>query len=281
VARSSDPSARDGQVVAAMAVALLAAAWLHLLAGVASGIADAVNRREEYGIGVLLAVLAAVAVWVRLRGAAGGGEVGGSEAGGSEALRSMTVLLLALTAVAGVVSAVGYALVFGHADTGWSAVFGSVGSALADVVVAVVLLVGFRRMTGSAYRPVADGGDADGDDVLFAVDRGTGDVRAFFSYAEAARRMHVYSIEDDEYQFFTDAGVPVTAVAERGEVEFRPGSGDRSEELMAHLREFAERRGIAVDPADEAWAYAEPISRWQWLELWPGWLRWMGHLVRW
>jgi hypothetical protein len=65
-------------------------------------------------------------------------------------------------------------------------------------------------------------------------------------------------------------------------VSFTETADRRRDELLAHLKEFVLRRGIRVDEedADEPSAYAIPISDWQWLQLWPGWLRWIGRIFR-
>src|SRR5581483_1646165 len=80
-------SSPDARVVGGLAAALVVGAWVHLLAAVAGGIADAVSGGGSFppeqqlhlgdilatfgdagdGNGVLLALLAAAAVWVRVR----------------------------------------------------------------------------------------------------------------------------------------------------------------------------------------------------------------------
>jgi hypothetical protein len=287
---------REAAVIRGLALAAVAAGWLHLAGAVVDGIGAAVSRFEEapsglhngltlsaFGVagdaGGLLFALAATALvvwWLRMDDRDGGW------------LRLTTAGLLVATGIGLVLGGIGSGLVDTDVEFLWERFFASVGFALAGLVVVIAAFVALRVLAVSSY-DVADGFDVEGvdgaasDAVVFAVDRSNGDVRAFFSYAEAARRMHVYSVEDQEYAFFTDAGDVVEASVQDGRIVFRPTADRRMDELMAALREFALRRGITVADAeaDEAWAYAAPISQWQWLQLWPGWLRWMGRLVRW
>lgn len=118
---------------------------------------------------------------------------------------------------------------------------------------------------------------------VFAVDRRTTDVLAWPSLDDALLRAPVYGVEEEEYDFYLDDGTVLDAGLDAdGRVALVPTETDRFDELVRHLRAYAQRRGIevATENADEPLAYVDPISRWHWLQTWPGWLRWMGHIAR-
>ena len=116
--------------------------------------------------------------------------------------------------------------------------------------------------------------------LVFAVDRGNGEVFAFFSYAEAARTISSYSIEEDEFAFYADDGTAINAEVVDDRTRFTATDVDARDELMQHLRRFARAKSLDVADPAEATSYAVPIADWQWLELWPGWLRGIGRVVR-
>jgi hypothetical protein len=136
-------------------------------------------------------------------------------------------------------------------------------------VVALGRMGGAAQTTGDALEPL-----------VFAVDRGNGEVFAFFSYAQAARTISVYSIEEHEYDFFAEDGTALSAAVVDDRTTFSATDDDRRDELMQHLRRFAQAKSIDVTDRDDPAAYAVPIADWQWLELWPGWLRGIGRFVR-
>jgi hypothetical protein len=185
-----------------------------------------------------------------------------------------------LTAVFAVMQGVGFALIYslplGQYQSG--RLVETEGFALAYVVISVGAMVVMKRLGRLADEGLLadDGLDA----FVFAVDRATGDVRAFFSGAEASRRMHVYSVEGNEFAFYTDEGVVLNAAVVEGRIRLQPTAGELPDELITALKEFTLRRGIAIDPAgvDEPTAYVTPISNWQWLEMWPPWTRGFGRL---
>ncbi|MBV9291298.1 MAG: hypothetical protein JO222_02525 [Frankiales bacterium] len=292
---SAGTPSRDVAVVRGLAIAVVAAGWLHVVGAVIDGIGAAGSRFEEapsglhvgltlsaFGLagdagGLLFALTATALVvwWLRMDDTDGGW------------LRLATAALLVATGIGLVLGGIGSGLVNTDVQFLWERFFTSVGFALAGLVVVIAAFVALRVLAVSSYDidDVVDVEEVDGeaiDAVVFAVDRGNGDVRAFFSYAEAARRIHVYSVEEQEYAFFTDTGEVVEASVRDEHIVFRPTGRQAQDELMAHLRGFVQRRGIDVaGEADKPWAYAAPISQWQWLQLWPGWMRWMGRLVRW
>jgi hypothetical protein len=141
------------------------------------------------------------------------------------------------------------------------------------LMLARVGAVEFATVTG-----VIDDGEP--EPVVFAVDRGNREVFAFFSYAQAARTISVYSIEEDEFTFYADDGTLLQATVVDDRTRFTPTDDDRREELMAALRAFARAKSLVVHEPDEPTAYAVPVADWQWLELWPGWLRGIGRAVR-
>jgi hypothetical protein len=137
-----------------------------------------------------------------------------------------------------------------------------------------------RLDSATATTAVGAADDLEPEPLVFAVDRGNGEVFAFFSYAQAARTIGVYSIEEDEFAFYTDDGTLLQATVVGERTRFTPTEEDRRSELMAALRAFARAKSLVVAEPDEPTAYAVPISDWQWLELWPGWLRGIGRMVR-
>lgn len=283
---------REARVVRGLATAVVVAAALRLVVAIVAGIVDAAKSSDlggpfpdpTYrvgdilltlgnagdGTGALLALAAVALLCWRTRL--------GDPAG--ETARTVVSWILALTALSAVAQGVGYGIVFARSSVQWSRLIASAGFASAYALLAAGALMAMRRLDVLSDERLWAGGDDDA--LVFAVDRDNGDVRAFFSFDEAARRMHVYSIEDNEFEFFTDAGIIVAASVQDGAVMLRPTEVNRSDELLGHLRRFVVRTGIHVDAldADDATAYAVPISDWQWLQLWPPWLRWIGMLVR-
>lgn len=116
--------------------------------------------------------------------------------------------------------------------------------------------------------------------LVFAVDRGNGEVFAFFSYAEAVRAISIYSIEEDEFAFYADDGTAINAEVVDERTRFTATDVDARDELMQHLRRFAKAKSLDVADPTDATSYAVPIADWQWLELWPGWLRGIARVVR-
>jgi hypothetical protein len=223
------------------------------------------------GTGVLLMAAAAAAAWwvYRLRDPRA---VAGQ----------LTVAWLSgVTAVLAAMQGVGVALAFSLAPGRQTSRFIQVeGYAVAYLVLAVGVLLVTRRLALLAdERALAD---EDLDAFVFAVDRKSGDVRAFLSASDAVRRMHVYSVEDSEFIFYTDEGVVLDASVVDDRIVLRPTEEVHQDALLVQLKEFANRRGITVDDddADDPTAYAIPISRWHWLEMWPPWMRPIGMLFR-
>ena len=61
---------------------------------------------------------------------------------------------------------------------------------------------------------------------------------------------------------------------------FTPTAENGRDDLMRALRRFVQAKDLSVEEPQEPTSYAVPISDWQWLELWPGWLRPIGRIVR-
>ena len=278
------------RAVAALATVLLAAMAIRLAASVAAGIADLVDSADKGfptskfevaqslilfgsagdGAGVVLTLLAAGLVWWLLR-------VGDP----AERLRLATGAVFVVLLVSAVITAVGYVLfATSPDDVLWSSLFRSTGDSLAYALVAAGGLVATSRL--GRIGDDLDHAVGDDDPFVFVVDRKSGDVNAYFSVDAAARRTHVYLVEDNEVEFFTDDGTVLAAAIEHDRVTLRPTDDNRHAELLDRLGQFVVRRDIAVDmlDVDDAAAYALPISNWQWLQLWPGWLRWMGRIFR-
>lgn len=144
----------------------------------------------------------------------------------------------------------------------------------------LLLCAGGAILLGRVEAVAAAEATDDLEPLVFAVDRGNGEVFAFFSYAQAVRAISIYSIEEDEFAFYADDGTAINAEVVDERTRFTPTDVDARDELMQHLRRFAKAKSLdVVDPTD-ATSYAVPIADWQWLELWPGWLRGIARVVR-
>jgi hypothetical protein len=281
----------ESRIVRALSLVLVAGAGIRLLTAVIAGFvewhdsasspfADSGRARAfdvlstfgaaGDGTGVLLAGAAAIAVcWLWAR-----------EDAFAEALTTAVVLLFGATALLAVADGVAAGLIYSvQCCQQTSHLIEVEGFALAYLVIAVGAVVLLRRI-GSLIEDRLATDDLDA--FVFAVDRHTGDVRAFFSVGEARRRMHVYSVEDDEFAFYSDEGVILDATVEDERIVLRPTQQEQPAELLERLKDFANRRGITIDEADtdDPTAYAVPFSRWHWLEMWPPWLRPIGMLFR-
>ena len=279
----------EPRIVRALALVLLTGAGVRLLAAVVAGFVEWHDENPPFptgrarafdvlttfgaggdGAAIVLAMLATLAVWAVVRG---DDPLAGT-------LQTATGWVLGVTALLACLEATGVGLVFSlgpSAQTSRIVITG--GFALAALVLAIGGIVLTRQLAVSLEEQVATD---DVDAFVFAVDRHTGDVRAFLSVREAARRMHIYSIEEDEFAFYTDEGVVLDASVEDDRIVLRPTDQQEAAELLERLKDFANRRGISVDAddVDDPTAYAVPISRWHWLEMWPPWMRPIGMLFR-
>lgn len=274
------------QVWRLLATVLVVAGWLRLLAALVAGVitatgseVDVLAAREHVGdvmsafgssgdvAGALLVAAAVV--------------LAATVAASAPALLAAARALVAVTTVSIVVRTIGTVLVLNDFPGGRSSseIASAAGSGIAGVVICIGAAAAVRRVTGI----VADELPATATDpVLFAVDRVDGEVFAFFSRAEAVRTLSVYSIEDGEFAFYDDDGTIVSATVADDRVQFVRTDDDGRADLLRHLRQVAakERLPIPAESAGEPLAYATPIADWQWLQLWPGWLRPIGRLVR-
>lgn len=280
----------EGRLARLLAVVVLAGAGVRLLAAIVAGFIEWAHssfpayepqRARAFdvlttfgnggdGAGVVLAIVAMFVVWWVSR----------TEEPLGPTLQLVACWVLGFTAALAVLEAVGVSLVFSLDSNNQSArLVESVGFALAAVVVAgggIVLTRQFGLMLDEEL--AADDVDA----FVFAVDRHTIDVRAFFTVRDAIRRTHHYAVEEEEFDFYTDEGEVLRASAGDGRIELQPTGEMRPEELLARLKEFVLRRGISIDEedADDTTAYVDPINKWQWLENWPPWMRPLGYLFR-
>jgi hypothetical protein len=227
------------------------------------------------GVGVLLLAVAVVVLWLTV------------PAWDDRSLRQSEIALwlIALTAADVVVHAVGVSVEVTEFPQGqpWGQLVEFVGFDAAYLVVAVGCLSVLRGLSYVADEAVMAGDDDTVSPVaVFAVDRRNGDVLAWPSMSTAVAEAPVYGVEDNEYEFFLDDGTVLSAGVVDDRVNFSPTGVDRSDDLLAALRAYAERTGITVDAAeaDEPLAYVDPVSRAHWLDNWPGWLRWVGRIAR-
>jgi len=278
------------RVVRSFSLVLVAGAGIRLLAAVIAGFVEwhdsagssfAVSGRARAfdvlttfgqagdGTGVLLALTgAATACWLSWR-----------DDPIAMTLRAVVAWLFGATAALALANGLGVGLVYSiDPSHQTSRLIATEGFALAYMVVAVGSIILLRQLS-----LVFDEQDSGGlDAFVFAVDRKSGDVRAYLSAGDAMRRTHIYSVEDDEFVFYTDEGVLLDASIVDERIVLRPTDQERPGQLLTALKEFANRRGIAVDEddVDDPTAYAVPISRWHWLEMWPPWMRPIGMLFR-
>ncbi len=292
VRRMTDGVERRESVLAwPVALALAGAAALRLVTAVVAGFVEwhdnqapflGTGRARAYdvlttfgtagdGTEVLLLIAAAAATYWALRS----GEA--RAAGWWPAIGWMFGLTAVLAALQGIGFTLIHSLPPGHQT---ARLVEAEGFALAYLGLCVVGVVVVNRLDQLSDAQLLEQDDLDA--FVFALDRRSGDVRAFLSAREAAARMHVYSVEDDEFTFYTDEGVVLRASVVGDRIALQTTEEERPDELLEGLKEFANRRGIKVDPedADDATAYAVPIRRWHWLEMWPPWLRPIGMLFR-
>ena len=291
------PSTRSARAVGDILVsALLAAQALRLLSAIIGGFAT-IGHHDEFGppgrfhtgvtltsfggfadgVGVLLLIVAVVMIWWRQTVPSFAGERPPEWQSGA------LTWLLALTAVGAVLGAVGAALQ--ASVTGFAVgarLAAEVGFEASYVLVALAAMVAVGRLE-TVGDTVADADEPDdAPAAVFAVDRKTGAVLAWRSRSEARDKAPLFGVVDDEYDWFLDDGEVLRATAAGRDVTFTPTGEHRPDDLVQHLKEHALRRGLAVDDdeADEPLAYVDPIVGDHYLELWPGWLRWLGRLTR-
>jgi hypothetical protein len=198
-----------------------------------------------------------------------------------------TSVLLGLTSVSCVLTAVAY-IWFASEPVGFptSQEVQLVGFSIVYAALTAAMLYVVRGIHATVTSTAVDSGDEENDDeegaAVFAVDRKTGAVLVWSSQAEARAKAPLFGIEDDEYEWFLDDGVMLVAAANGQDVSFTPTGEERPEDLLRHLKDYVERRGLRIDEeeADEPLAYVDPIARDHYLEMWPGWLRWLGRLTR-
>lgn len=190
--------------------------------------------------------------------------------------------LLGLTAAAALLQEAGYVaqIVRVHV-TGDTQLAEVTGTTAATLLLAAGGLTAVRRLAGAADDVVYAESTSTAA-AVFAVDRRSGDVLAWPTLRMAAEQAPVFGVQDEEYDFYLDDGTVLTTGIVDDYVVLEPTDEHRLDVLMAALRGFAERRQLSVPGADtdEPRAYVDPISRWRYLEQWPGWLRWIGRLIR-
>ena len=278
---STEPDLRLGRLALA---ALLVGATIRIVAAVIGGFI-ALGQHNDFnvgrlhvgevlnafgtagdGIGALLAAAVVAAVWALSRHGAV-----------SRASTMWARVVVTVTAVLTVVSAASV-VVLDDDNRGVSyqltIVIGFAVGYLVICLGGLLVLSGLRDVDADPLGP------DELEPLLFAVDRGNGEVFAFFSFAQARRTISSYSVEENEYAFYTDEGRVVVASAHDLVTRFAPTEEDRREDLMRALREFAVAKELTIEDPQDPTSYAVPIADWQWLELWPGWMRPIGRLVR-
>jgi hypothetical protein len=192
------------------------------------------------------------------------------------ALRRVSVTIVGLVGLAVLAAGIGGVMIgtnyLGAATT--ANVSRPIGQSLAELV----LLLGGAAVVGQLQPLTPAGADEDGAG-LFAVDRVNGEVFAFFSRAEAVRTLSVFAIEDGEFDFYAWDGRVVQAEVQDLQARFAVTDDDARSALLTILRQFTTARGIATtgnEPAD----FVAGVRSWQWLQLWPPWMRPLARLVR-
>jgi hypothetical protein len=273
---------RSREVPETLAFVLLAAVSLRLLgAGIAGAITTVQSRDFPEGRGRAANILNAFGstgdtVSVLLVLAAAGLVGWGRPRPRADVLRPIVRVLLLMVAVVVLARLVAVFLI----DVDLPAQAAGEEASLTAIGVADLLLCAGGLVVLRRADAIEDAMSDDVEPLVFAVDRGNGEVFAFFSYAEAVRTISVYSIEEDEFAFYADDGTVLNAAVIDGRTTFTPTDVDAREELMQQLQRFAQAKALDVaDPSDPT-SYAVPVADWQWLELWPGWLRGIGRLFR-
>jgi hypothetical protein len=155
------------------------------------------------------------------------------------------------------------------------------GLAGATLVMCAAGIYVSRALLSSVDRAAADD-DVTAPAAVFAIDRRNGDVLAWPSMRRAVEEAPVYGVDDDEYEFFLDDGTVLSAGLVEDRVQLTATGVERYDHLLSALQDYATRRGLVIDEDDvsEPLAYVDPVDRDHWLEMWPGWLRWIGRFVR-
>ncbi|HET7531407.1 MAG TPA: hypothetical protein VFJ98_10650 [Mycobacteriales bacterium] len=266
-----------------LVASLLVAQAIRLVAAVVGGIATAAQNVDFApapfrngvivaqfgdagdGVGILLLLLATALLCWQV----------------SAAGRAATGWLLVLTAVSAVLAAIGFGIESSAGDFhDWQRLVSVEGFQLAYLVATLGALAVVRRLSPAAAPAERDD---EASAAVFAVDRRTGAVLAWPSVRDAEARAPLYGVEDDEYDWFLDDGVVLVATADGRDVRLSPTGDERPDVLLRHLKDYAERRGLTIDEdddEDEPLAYVDPITRDHYLDMWPGWLRWLGRLTR-
>lgn len=274
---------RGRQVWRGLALVAIAAGFIRIVAAVVAGIATA----GDHPAGVPGRVFAGQTM--EALGAGGGfaGAVIAVAAAGFATLaaaRLATIgalarVLVVAVAASIVVGTIGDALI--ASTFGGDPAVANLSRVLGEGIAALAICLG----GAVSVNRMPDLGSAAADDmqqVIFAVDRVDGEVFVARSFAGLARVISIYSIEDDEFEFFTLDGHAVLATAADGRAAFDVTDDNRLADLLPHLRRFATAKELHVTPEnrDDPTAYVAPIEEWQALELWPPWLRPIGRLVR-
>lgn len=271
------------QILVAVISGIAASTQHFPLEGIGAGpVESGPNRLLEFagagdGLGALLMLLATVLLWLVAmlprRERSWGGDY------------AATSWLLILTGLSAALTAAGYLWAAAGADffpAGQEVRF--VGSSVIYAAAMAGAVFVLRGVNAAVLERaiVDDEDDGEAGAAVFAVDRKTGAVLAWPSRADAREKAPLYGVEDDEYEWFLDDGVVLQATSHGRDVSFAPTGEERPDDLLRHLKDYASRRGIVVDDedADEPLAYVEPIARDHYLEMWPGWLRWLGRLTR-
>lgn len=265
-----------------LAVIAVTAGFIRVVAALVSGLSTASDHLHD------LPAQAHAGETLQAFGGAGGLEgavlavvgVGCCAVAGSRARVTATAArwLVALTALSIVAATVGALILVTSIGTGETA---EASRAVGEGLAALLVCVGGAAAVARLGPPGADSPDAM-PPIVFAVDRVDGEVFAARSFQDLARVVSVYSIEDDEFEFFTADGRVVTATTAEGRAAFDVTEFNRRDDLLTGLRRFATAHELDVAPEqrDDPTAYVEPIEEWQALELWPPWMRPIVRLVR-
>jgi hypothetical protein len=237
--------------------ALVLAIAAHFVASILGGISQATTANSEFAepaatvpTGIVLEAFGAAAGSMALLGAVALGLVLIRRlAGGHESSSALGLLdgIFVLTLISAVVQGIGMVMLANDRSAAAIDTAAQVLSPVGYFVLAAGGSLAVVRLRNADARAASE--RAAFDTTVFAVDRSTGNVFVYLSVGEAERKMSVYSVEDDEFDFYADDGGVLTARVVDNRTVIEAGTDNRRAELLAALRAFVQRRGIDIGAA--------------------------------